>query len=93
MRLSLVTLVFATTGTALFADNADTMPLTYETFEVSVPHVDLDDCPDSLAKAEVFCRATLANDQVHVFAFSEAGDAPLVGFASFDADRLPALLN
>ena len=93
MRLSLVTLIFATTATPLFAETASPLPLTYETFEVSIPHVDLENCPDNLAAAEVFCRATLANDQMHVFAFSEKGDSPLVGFASFDVDNLTNLLN
>lgn len=93
MRISLTTLVFALTATPLFADAPSPMPLTYETFEVAVSHVDLNDCPQTLQAEEVFCRATMASDQIHVFAFSEAGDSPLVGFTSFDAEDLSNLLN
>ena len=72
---------------------AETMPLTYESFEVSVPHVDLADCPENLAAEAVFCRATLASDAIHVFVFSEEGDLPLVNFASFEVDALSGLLK
>jgi hypothetical protein len=78
---------------ALTASAETAMPLTYDTFEVAVPHVDLEECPPSLQAAETFCRATLANDAIHVFAFAEGGDSPLIGFTSFAADSLPALLN
>ena len=77
----------------LGASAQDAVPLTYDAFEFAVPHVDLDACPDSLAADGVFCRATLNLDQVHVFAFAEAGDQPMVGVESFDADLLAALAS
>ncbi|MGY6704435.1 hypothetical protein [Roseinatronobacter sp.] len=32
----------------------DHAPFTYADFEVSVPHIDLDDCPVGLAEGDVF---------------------------------------
>jgi hypothetical protein len=80
-------------ATHVLADQPQPMTLDYATFEAAVAHVDLETCPTSLSGADRFCRATLAHEQVHVFAFSMEGDSPLVGFASFDATELPALLN
>ena len=75
-----------------FADPAAT-PLLYEQFENSVAHVDLETCPAPLPVADTFCRATLKHEEVHVFAFSENGDSPMVGFASFELSGLETLLN
>ncbi|MDO5757495.1 MAG: hypothetical protein Q4P24_08265 [Rhodobacterales bacterium] len=68
-------------------------PLTYEQFEASVPHLDLEECPDTLAKEGVFCRATLRHDEIHVFVFSDEGDQVFVGFKSYPAEGLSALLH
>lgn len=87
---SLSAIAVATLATAAAAD---TMPLTYDVFEVSVPHVDLETCPASMAAENTFCRATLASDAVHVFAFSEDGDSPMVGFASFETEALAGALE
>lgn len=69
------------------------LPLTYAAFEASVPHIDLADCPAALAAEGRFCRVTLAQDQISIFAFSEEGDQPLVAVRSWPADGLAALLN
>ena len=75
----------------LLADTA--VPLTYEQFEAAVPHVDLETCPDALAQENVFCRATLRHDEIHVFAFSNDGENLFAGFKSYPADGLVALLR
>ncbi|HEY9039381.1 MAG TPA: hypothetical protein VIN05_10630 [Roseovarius sp.] len=73
---------------------ADTAaPLTYEQFEAAVPHIDLETCPDALAQENVFCRATLRHDEIHVFAFSNDGENLFTGFKSYPADGLVALLR
>ncbi|QYX58334.1 hypothetical protein K1T73_08250 [Roseovarius sp. SCSIO 43702] len=69
------------------------MALTYDQFEVAVPHLDLETCPDALAAEDVFCRATLNHDEIHVFVFERGGDNALVGFGSFPAEGLDALLK
>ena len=62
-----------------------TCPMTYPVFEEAVPHLDLDKCPADLAREGVFCRASVANDAVHVFAFELDGDQCLVKVKSYKA--------
>lgn len=83
--------LFAGLSTTAFAGNEAS--LTYEQFEVAVPHFDLENCPETLAADNRFCRATFHNEEIHVFAFSEDGDSPLVGFASYASDGLGGLLK
>lgn len=58
-------------------------PMTYETFEFAIPHLDLEKCPADLAREKAFCRATTGNDAVHVFIFAEDGDQCLLGVKSY----------
>ncbi len=79
---------------AAFPALADTAALlTYEQFEAAVPHVDLETCPDALAQEDVFCRATLRHEEIHVFAFDNDGENLFAGFKSYPADGLTALLR
>lgn len=80
--LAAVSLGFAAAITAAQAGNELT-PLTYKVFEESVPHIDLEVCPKSLEKDKRFCRLTMSNDALHVFAFSTEGEQPLVAFKSY----------
>jgi len=91
LRSSLATLALGIIASPALA--LDPLPLTYERFEAAVPHIDLESCPDSLPQQGSFCRASLNHSEIHVFAFSEADDSPLIGFASFPADRLGPLLK
>jgi hypothetical protein len=58
-------------------------PLTYAIFELSVPHLDLKECPTGLARPGAFCRASTANDLVHVFVFAGDGDQCLLAVKSY----------
>lgn len=60
-----------------------TCPLTYEKFEFAVPHADLDECPKDLAHEGAFCRVSIANGAVHVFAFEEKGEQCLLAVKSY----------
>ena len=80
-------------GYAASAQAEQSKALTYADFEAAVPHVDLENCPAAMAAATIFCRATIQHEEIHVFAFSEEGDQPLVGFHSFAAEGLESLLN
>jgi hypothetical protein len=91
MRHVLVLAAFATASPAL-ADEPP-LPFTYEYFEAAVVHVDLAQCPESLAAEGRYCRVTVVNDQINVFAFSEAGDQPLVAFRSWPADLMTGLMD
>lgn len=57
---------------------------TYEVFEASIDHADLEDCPVDFDSDANFCRLTLANEQAHVFVFSYDGDQPLLAVKSYD---------
>ena len=57
---------------------------TYEVYEASVTHTDLEGCPVEFDTEQVFCRLTLANDMAHVFVFSYDGDQPLLAVKSYE---------
>ena len=58
-------------------------PMTYETFEFAIPHLDLEKCPADLARAGAFCRVTTVNDSVHVFVFEEKDKQCLLAVKSY----------
>lgn len=58
--------------------------LSYEKFEASVPHVDLEGCPAEFDPEAVFCRMTLATEMAHVFVFDYEGDQPLLAIKSYE---------
>jgi hypothetical protein len=62
-------------------------PMSYEAFELAIPHLDLRVCPTPIAREGVFCRASVANDAVHVFVFSKEGDRCLLGVNSLDESK------
>lgn len=77
----------AALATGMTANNAETpLPMTYEVFEATVPHVDLAECPAVLAAEGHFCRLGLASEQLTVFVFAEDGDQVLTGVRSWPAD-------
>lgn len=71
---------------AVAASLAQAQGFTYAQFEVSVNHIDLENCPEQLAADGVFCRATILHDGVHVYAFEEEGDMAFVDMVTFDED-------
>ena len=78
---------------AALAAEPEAMPLTYETFELSVVHLDLETCPEALLAEGVLCRATLANDEIHVFAFAESGAMPLLAYRAYPAGPISSALQ
>jgi hypothetical protein len=56
----------------------------YEVFESSVTHSDLETCPAEFDPDAVFCRLTLANDRANVFVFAFTGDQPLLAVKHYD---------
>jgi len=63
-------------------------PMNYAAFEFAVPHLDLDNCPAALAQDGAFCRASVANDALHVFVFASDGEQCLLSMRSFDEDAI-----
>ena len=88
--LCLAALAIAAPATA---EGPAPLAMTYEVFELSVPHVDLSACPAPLAAPDRFCRLTAHNEALNVFAFSEDGDQPLVAFQSWSAELLVGLMD
>lgn len=82
-----ILLAFALLTTASSALAAETIPFTYEAFEASVPHADMEECPASMNVKNAFCRLTLHTESFHVFAFSQDGDQPLVAFKTFEENQ------
>ncbi|MCC6001580.1 MAG: hypothetical protein JJU19_12050 [Pararhodobacter sp.] len=78
---------------ALPAAAHDRPAYTYEAFEVSVPHIDLETCPDGLATGDVFCRVTMNNDALHIHVFETAGDRHFVSVHTYHADEFELLLG
>ena len=92
LALSAALAVLGATPLAAAQDETP-MPLTYAVFEEAIAHGDLSRCPDALAGPDRFCRVTIGHDAIHVFAFTFAGDSPLVGHAAFDAELLDEVLK
>ncbi|MFB2532263.1 hypothetical protein ACEYYB_00735 [Paracoccus sp. p4-l81] len=61
--------------------------LDYATFEATVPHADLTDCPAALAGPDRFCRMTLAAETIGVWVFSLNGDQPLLALQTYDVEE------
>lgn len=59
----------------------------YNDFEVSVNHIDLEECPDGLADGDVFCRVTMMNDAMHVYVFENEGERLFVSVHTFYEDE------
>lgn len=90
MRLSLA-LLAASLATPTLAEQP--LPFTYDMFEASVLHTDIEACPPELEGPDRFCRATIYMDALHIFVFLDEGDQPLVDFLSYDASQLHTILK
>jgi hypothetical protein len=80
-------LIAAAALIALPAAAHDHAAYTYADFEASVPHIDLDTCPEGLAEGDVFCRITMNNDALHIYVFESDGDMSFVSVHSYFEDE------
>ena len=64
-------------------------PYSYADFEASVPHIDLETCPEGLpgTEGDVFCRVTMNNDALHVYIFESDGMQAFVALHSHYEDE------
>ncbi len=62
--------------------------MSYATFEATVNHADLAECPPAMAQPGRFCRLVLHGEALHVFAFSEDGDQPMQAVMELPVDSL-----
>lgn len=58
--------------------------MTYEVFEASVPHSDLENCPAEYNSDQNFCRLTMAHGQLNVFVFSHEGEQILQAIKHYE---------
>lgn len=59
--------------------------MSYALFEYATPHVDLATCPEGMGHGDgAFCRASVANDMLHVYAFEAEGFQCLLEMRSFE---------
>lgn len=84
-------LAFAAGTSMAMADDGATaakgIVMDYGTFEMTVPHADLDTCPEEFADQAVFCRLTMAHDQLNIIVFSEDGDQPMIAVKEVDLGK------
>lgn len=81
-------LVIAALLAASAAQAQESCAMNYPVFEVAIPHLDLPACPKDLARPNTFCRATAANDALHVFVFEEKGKQCLLAVKSYREYRI-----
>jgi hypothetical protein len=86
--LALPVLAFASQAAA-----AQSCPMPYDKFEAAVPHLDLDSCPALVGESNVFCRSSVANDEIHVFVFDKDGERCLKSVHSFGEERYKLTLK
>ena len=89
----LAALALAGATAAQPASAQDGAPLTYAAFEPSVTHLDLETCPEAMARDGVFCRVSIGGDMVHIWVFEEGGDQALVEVRSFGPDEYELTLK
>ena len=88
-----VTETVMASGTDGEAGSSDaSCPMTYATFEQTVPHNDLEECPEKIDGEKAFCRMAMAAERVHVFYFSDDGGQCLLRVQSYDHDQVKVQL-
>lgn len=65
---------------------AGSCPMSYQTFETAVPHIDLEACPKGSTHKNAFCRASTGGDQVHIFFFANDDKQCLLEVKSYDEE-------
>ena len=77
-------------GMAAMAD--DICALSYETYEFSVPHTDMETCPASFAVDGAFCRGVLNTEIFTVYAFSET-DGCLIASRAYEPGQYAVVVD
>ncbi|MGI9413061.1 MAG: hypothetical protein ACR2PM_05295 [Hyphomicrobiales bacterium] len=75
------------------AAGAESCPMTYETFESAVAHIDLDECPDAVMRERSFCRVSAGGEKLHLFYFDNDGEQCLLKVESFEEDAFSLTLK
>ena len=78
-------------GTALAEEGAD-CALSYEVYEASVPHTDLEECPAGMAGEARFCRLSVVAEVATIFVFDENSGC-LAEAKSFEEDEFSITIH
>mmetsp|Transcript_18137 Transcript_18137/g.28167 ORF Transcript_18137/g.28167 Transcript_18137/m.28167 type:complete len:98 (+) Transcript_18137:38-331(+) len=81
---AIVALLFCASAVGATSQDARSGILTYAIFEEAIEHADLATCPPAFVSDDTFCRLTLANEQAHVFVFSNEDDQPMIAVQSYE---------
>lgn len=93
LKLSFYAPVLAVMLTGQVLAASPQCPMTYEIFELAVPHIDMETCPQSADNDSAFCRASVGSDQVHVFYFDTQADQCLLKVVSYEDDAFTLELD
>lgn len=91
--LATLVLVGISSGAAWAESHGEDCALSYDAFEASVPHTDMDECPASLEAGEdTFCRVAVVAEVATVFVFSDS-DNCLLKTQSYFEDEYTFVIN
>ena len=85
LRISALATALGLTGSFSFA--GDEAQMSYALFAAKVPHITLTECPVMVAALNADCHVATIDGALHIFAFSRAGNRPLVAVHSEDGGR------
>ena len=71
---------------AAIAADAPSCSLSYDVYEVSVPHTDMEACPTAISAEGAYCRVSVVAEVATIFVFSEEDDC-LIKAESFFEDE------
>lgn len=66
--------------------------LSYDVYEASVPHTDMEECPESMVSEGRFCRLSVVAEVATIFSFDEESGC-LVEAISFEEDEFTITIN
>jgi hypothetical protein len=92
MKIAVTAALLTMAHAAASQDDASDCALSYDTFEASVPHTDLQECPASMQIEGAFCRISVVAEVATIFAFSEESFC-LVESRSYYDDEFTLAVN
>lgn len=70
---------------AIAADTAS-CSLSYDVYEASVPHTDMETCPTAILADGAYCRVSVVAEVATIFVFSEEDDCLIKAESFFEDD-------
>lgn len=83
--------IVALAGSAVAEDDMQ-CALSYDVYEMSVPHTDLEECPEQMAAEGMFCRLSVVAEVATIFKFDEESGC-LTEARSFEEDEFEITIH